>query len=184
MASPFGARSRRARRSRIHPRARRRGRQAAPGDLWNLGEQRSLRFGEKSGKVGEIPVRSDLDAWLREYLVSAGQDGKMPLFRSAGGKLRQPTAAGYAAHSIRQTLKRRLTDAGLPHIFSPHSFRVTVVTDLLNENVPLEDVRYLAGHSNPSTTQTYDRRRRRLTRNVVERISIYTELRFTEKVGT
>ena len=26
------------------------------------------------------------------------------------------------------------------HLFSPHSFRVTVVTDLLNQNVPLEDV--------------------------------------------
>jgi hypothetical protein len=37
-------------------------------------------------------------------------------------------------------LKRRLMDAGLPHLFSPHSFRVTVVTDLLKQNVPLEDV--------------------------------------------
>jgi site-specific recombinase XerD len=46
------------------------------------------------------------------------------------------------------------------------------VTDLLNQNVPLEDVQYLAGHSNPRTTQTYDRRRRQVTRNIVERISI------------
>jgi len=30
----------------------------------------------------------------------------------------------------------------------------------------------LAGHSNPRTSQIYDRRRRRVTRNVVERISI------------
>lgn len=70
-------------------------------------------------------------------------------------------------------MKRRLDDAGLPHLFSPHSFRVTVVTDLLNQNVPLEDVQYLAGHSNPRTTQIYDRRRRRVTRNVVERISYF-----------
>ncbi|HEY4953872.1 MAG TPA: hypothetical protein VII02_03200 [Gemmatimonadaceae bacterium] len=41
---------------------------------------------------------------------------------------------------MRQMLKRRLEDAGLPHLFSPHSFRVTVATDLLNQNVPLEDV--------------------------------------------
>ena len=54
---------------------------------------------------------------------------------------------------MRQMLKRRLEDAGLPHLFSPHSFRVAVVTDLLNQNVPLEDVQYLAGHSNPRTTQ-------------------------------
>ncbi len=145
------------------------------GDLRNLGEQRSLRFREKGGKVREIPVRHDLDAWLREYLDAAGvvgQDDKLPLFRAADGKRKQLTAAGLRAHSMRQMLKRRLSDAGLPHLFSPHSFRVTVVTDLLKQNVPLEDVQYLAGHSNPRTTQIYDRRRRRVTRNIVERISI------------
>ena len=68
-------------------------------------------------------------------------------------------------------LKRRLAAAGLPVMLRPHSFRVLVVTDLLQQNVPLEDVQYLAGHSNPQTTQLYDRRRRRVTRNIVERIS-------------
>ena len=67
--------------------------------------------------------------------------------------------------------KRRLQDAGLPELFSPHSFRVAVVTDLLKQDVPLEDVQYLAGHSNPRTNQIYDRRRRRVIRNIVERIS-------------
>ena len=47
-----------------------------------------------------------------------------------------------------------------------------VVTDLLSQNVPMEDVQYLAGHSSPRTTQLYDRRRRRVTRNIVERISV------------
>ena len=46
-------------------------------------------------------------------------------------------------------MKRRLADAGLPELFSPHSFRVAVVTDLLNQNTPLTDVTYLAGHSIP-----------------------------------
>ena len=145
------------------------------GDLRNFGEQRSLRFREKGGKVREIPVRHDLDVWLREYLDAAGvapKDDKMPLFRAADGRRGKLTAAGYAAHSMRQMLKRRLADAGLPHLFSPHSFRVAVVTDLLNQNVPLEDVQYLAGHSNLRTTQIYDRRQRRVTRNIVERISI------------
>ena len=144
-------------------------------DLRNLGEHRALRFREKGGKLREIPVRHDLDRWLREYLDAAGiigQEGRTPLFRAADGKRKRLTDAGYAAHSMRQMLKRRLEDAGLPHLFSPHSFRVTVVTDLLNQNVPLEDVQYLAGHSNPRTTQIYDRRRRRVTRNIVERISI------------
>ena len=42
----------------------------------------------------------------------------------------------------------------------------------LEQNVPLEDVQYLAGHSDPRTTRIYDRRRRKVTRNIVERISI------------
>ena len=69
-------------------------------------------------------------------------------------------------------LKRRLRDAGLPLIITPHSFRALVVTDLLEQGVPIEDVQYLVGHSHPSTTQIYDRRARKVTRNIVERISV------------
>jgi integrase len=78
----------------------------------------------------------------------------------------------YENNSMRQMMKRRLEDAGLPELFSPHSFRVTVVTDLLNQNVPLEDVQYLAGHASPTTARVYDRRRRKVTHNIVERITI------------
>ena len=144
-------------------------------DYRNLGDQRTLRFREKGGKDREIPVRHDLEAWLREYIVAAGmeEDSRTsPLFRAAEGKRKTLTRDRYDAHSMRQMLKRRLKDAGLPDLFSPHSFRVAVVTDLLKQDVPLEDVQYLAGHSNPKTTQIYDWRRRRVTRNIVERISI------------
>jgi hypothetical protein len=81
------------------------------------------RYHEKDGKMREIPVRHS--AWLRQYLdtaVVAGQGDKMPVFRAADGKRRQLTPAAYRAHSMRQMLKRRLEDAGLPHLFSPHSF--------------------------------------------------------------
>jgi hypothetical protein len=37
---------------------------------------------------------------------------------------------------------------------------------------PQEDVQHLAGDSDPRTTRLHDRRRRRVTRNLVERISI------------
>ena len=36
--------------------------------------------------------------------------------------------------------------------FSPHSFRVTTITNLLEQGVPLEDVQQLAGHADPRTT--------------------------------
>ena len=50
-------------------------------------------------------------------------------------------------------MKRRLKAAGLPTHFSPLSFRVTTVTDLLEQNAPLEHVQYLAGHADPRTTR-------------------------------
>jgi site-specific recombinase XerD len=143
-------------------------------DYRNLGDHRVLRFKEKGGKDREIPVRHDLAVWLDQYIAAAGiaEERKAPLFRAADGKRKVLTSSAYRAHSMRQMMKRRLADAGLPDLFSPHSFRVTVVTDLLNQNVPLEDVQYLAGHSSPTTTRVYDRRRRKVTRNIVERISI------------
>ena len=73
---------------------------------------------------------------------------------------------------IWRMLKRRLVAAGLSIRLRPHSFRVLVATDLLAQNVALEEVQYLARHSNPQTTQLYDRRRRRVTLNIVERISV------------
>ena len=45
-----------------------------------------------------------------------------------------------------------------------------VVTALLSQKVPVEEVQYLIGHSHSSATQFYDRRRRCITRNIVERI--------------
>jgi hypothetical protein len=37
-------------------------------------------------------------------------------------------------------------------LYSPHSFRVTTITDLLEQNVPREDMQHLAGHSERCAT--------------------------------
>jgi hypothetical protein len=42
----------------------------------------------------------------------------------------------------------------------------------LTQGVPLDDVQYLAGHASPRTMRLYDRRQNKVTRNIVERISI------------
>ena len=118
-------------------------------DYQNLGEGRVLRFREKGGKDREIPVRHDLAAWLDEYMnaASIAEHWKgAPLFRAADGKRKVLTPSPYGPHLMRQMMKPRLEDPGIPELFSPHSFRVTLVTDLLNQNLPLEGVRYLTGH--------------------------------------
>ena len=73
---------------------------------------------------------------------------------------------------ICRMMNRRLKAVGLPGHFSPHSFRAATATAPLEQNVPLEGAQYLAGHCDPRTTRIYDRRRRKVTRNIVEWISI------------
>ena len=144
-------------------------------DLQEQESQRVLRFLEKGGKQREIPVRHDLEEWIDAYLKAGRIDPSQkdePLFLAAERWGLGLSDRAMTAHGVRRMLKRRLKEAGLPEIIVPHSFRVMVVTDLLGQNVPMEDVQYLAGHSNPQTTQIYDRRRRRVTRNIGERISV------------
>ena len=59
----------------------------------------------------------------------------------------------------------------MPKILLRYSFRVLVVTDLVNQNVPLEDVQHLAGHAYPRSSQIYDRRWHD-SRYIVEGISV------------
>ena len=134
-----------------------------------------MRFHEKGGKDRVIPIRTTLDAWLMAYL-DAGDlkdaPGASPFFRALDVQdWSRLTARPMTAQRIRDVLKIRLKAAGLPNEIRPHSFRVFVVTDLLLQHVPLEDVQRLAGHATPKTTQIYDRRDRVVTRNIVERIS-------------
>jgi len=143
--------------------------------LYNSGEQWLLHFDEKGGKSREIPVRHDLEQMLFEYIDAAGQRkaaGSTPLFRTAYRKSGRLTETSMSGVDICRMVKRRLKDAGLPARLSPHSFRVTTITDLLEQGVPLEDVQRLAGHADPRTTRLYDRRDKKITRNIVERISI------------
>lgn len=144
-------------------------------DFQHDGMQYALRFTEKGGKLREIPVRHDLSLFILEYLDAVGihdEPREAPLLRTAVGKSRKLTTRSMTGEYLCGMVKRRLRAAGLPLRLSPHSFRVATITDLLTQGIPLEDVQYLAGHADPRTTRLYDRRQKRVTRNIVERISI------------
>lgn len=132
-----------------------------------------LQLQEKRGKFRSIPIRHELVETIHAYIVSMNcSDPQTPLLRSAIGRTKKLTDSPMSAADVRWMLKRRLKDAGLPTHYSPHSFRVMAVTDLLNQGVSLESVQFLAGHSDPRTTRLYDRREQKVTRNLVERISV------------
>ncbi|HWB12704.1 MAG TPA: tyrosine-type recombinase/integrase [Pirellulales bacterium] len=139
------------------------------------GTQYAFRFHEKGGKSRLIPVRGDLQEDLLAYLDCIdwkAQPETSRLFRSAAGRTGRLTDKPIHNIDVCRMVKRRLRAAGLPTHLSPHSFRVATITDLLTQGVPLEDVQHLAGHADPRTTRLYDRRQKKVTRNIVERISI------------
>jgi site-specific recombinase XerD len=142
-----------------------------PKNLKHNGTQYALRFSEKGGKSREIPVRHHLERFLLDYVRAAGI-AEGTLFRTANHRTKTLTKNSMTGIDACRMMKWRLKAAGLPGHFSPHSFRVTTVTDLLEQNVPLENVQHLAGHSDPRTTRIYDCRRRKVAPNIVERISI------------
>ena len=145
-------------------------------DLYDTGEQHCIRFHDKGGKSREIPVRHDLQLLLADYFRYASLQVEIQpdqsMFRTTVTKTKQLTERAMTAGDMGRMIKRRMRAAGLPERLSPHSFRVATITDLLSQGVPLEDVQNLAGHSDPRATRLYDRRQRKVTRNIVERISI------------
>lgn len=139
------------------------------------GVQYSFRFSEKGGKSRSIPCRADLQGYMLAYLDQVDWKNTpkdSPIFRTLAGRSRTLTSNGTNGTDIYRMLKRRLTAAGLPTSYTPHSFRVTTLTDLLEQGVAIEDAQYLAGHADLRTTKLYDRRKKKVTRNMVERISI------------
>ena len=120
------------------------------GDYYETGEQWMLRFDEKRRRTREIPVRHDLHNYLRDYVEAAGLTDvpkNVPLFLTSSGKTDRFTANGVNGHDICRMVKRYAKKAGLPNNLSPHSLRVAVATDLLDQGVALADVQYLLGHA-------------------------------------
>ena len=145
-------------------------------DYLTDGRAWSFNFGEKGGKLHQIPARHDLQVQMELYLRAAGLEGrsdKTALFRTARKRKRELTDRCLDGNDLLRIVKRRLKDAGLPPgSFCCHSFRATTATNLLKQKVAREQVQYLLGHSDARTTDLYNRTEKEVTRNIVERISL------------
>src|SRR5262249_38968204 len=116
-----------------------------------------------------------LELYIAEYVFAAGiedEPGDSPLFRTCGGRQPRLTNRPMSNVDICRMVKRRLREAGLPQVISPNSFRSCAATVLLLHGAAREDVQALLGHSDSRVTKLYDRRARRVTRRIVELISV------------
>ena len=99
------------------------------GDFYDLGDQFYLRLLEKRSTFRELPVRHDLRSMIGDYIQAAGieySEKTTPLFRTTIRRTKQLTINGMTAGDMGRMVKRRIRDAGLPAVLSPHSFRVYV----------------------------------------------------------
>src|SRR3954453_19554560 len=145
-------------------------------DYFTDGRSWYFNFGEKGGRLHQVPARHDLQIQMEIYIRAAGLEArsdKTPLFRTAMKKKRELTDRGLNGNDLLRIVKRRLKAARLPEgAFCCHSFRATTATNLLRQKVAREQVQYLLGHSDARTTDLYNRTEKEVTRNIVERISI------------
>ena len=95
-----------------------------------------------------------------------------------------PGALLYPVHRSGKILSRRMTDQAVLYIlqkraaqagvepFSPHDFRRTFISDLLDANVDVVTVQKLVGHASPETVSVYDRRGEKAKRQAVENLQL------------
>jgi site-specific recombinase XerD len=131
-------------------------------------EEKCLLIEGKGSKQRRMPLQNNscdaLNSWITHRGTFLG-----PLFLSIkGSRIINKQLSGQAVYWI---IKSRANKACISDI-SPHDFRRTFVSDLLDAGVDLSTVQRLAGHAKQDTTARYDRRGEGTLRSGAELLSI------------
>jgi integrase/recombinase XerD len=87
--------------------------------------------------------------------------------------LRPITGNGVDRRDVYRMVERISKAAGIKNHISPHSLRHAAITNALDAGVTLRDAQILARHSDPRTTEHYDRARGNLDRHGVHFLTAY-----------
>jgi integrase/recombinase XerC len=109
---------------------------------------RFLRVRGKGGRERIVPFGSSAAEALRAYLAARPPAAGPALFvNRRGGRL--------TARSVHRTVLRQVAAALREKGISPHTFRHTFATHLLEAGADLRVIQELLGHASLSTTQVY-----------------------------
>ncbi len=138
-------------------------------------QQKQLNFerGEftvrgKGDKLRLVFMSDEAAKLLKEYLkkrddnspalfVSHSQVGNTVTkqMEAMSAKSDQHHAAGLTARSVQRLVKKYAGLAGIMHKVTPHTFRHSFATDLLQNGADIRSVQTLLGHASITTTQIY-----------------------------
>jgi integrase/recombinase XerD len=132
---------------------------ARPRDFGYDRGHRTIRFTLKGGKRRKAPIVQPVDEAIEAYKKTLGKppaSDELLFLRPEGAPLDDSW--------MRRLVQRLARQAGIPswRELSAHSLRHTFATLLLELGVPLAVVQDAMGHSDPRTTQGYNRARHRL----------------------
>jgi integrase/recombinase XerD len=123
--------------------------------------------GGKGGKDRTVYLPQMAIAYLENWLAIRGKkSGALLCPIRKGGEIE---IRNMTPQAILLIVQKRAAEAGVES-FSPHDFRRTFCSDLLDAGVDIVTVQKLAGHASPVTTAKYDRRGEETKRKAVQKL--------------
>lgn len=114
-----------------------------------------LRILGKGKKERIVPLADFHIRMIKKYLNERILFVSGKLIKNPDALLINRLGTRLTDRTIRRIVEKYLKTAGLPLDFSPHSFRHTFATHLLENGADLRTIQHLLGHSSLSTTQKY-----------------------------
>lgn len=133
--------------------------------------------GGKGGKDRTVYLPSAAVSVVSDWLAVRGKSPGALLCPVRKGSRVEPRQL--TSQAVLLIVQKRAKEAGGAS-FSPHDFRRTFCSDLLDAGTDIVTVQKLAGHASPVTTAKYDRRGEETKRLAVERLSIPSKRRTEE----